>query len=114
VALLNINKTENHFHGEPPSLLVNAAEANMSDNSINVPALPERTGVELFKIVLNQFLAFIGTIMIVYITYLFGLSGKPVKLNCYLPDKQVIKVNKSLNNTPSTQLKQNTVTEKNL
>jgi len=115
VALFNFTKNENHYHGDAPNLIVNADKANMSDNSIKVPALPDRTGFEIFKIVLTQILAVIGSLLIMYVTYIGGWNGKPAELDCSPPDKEVSEVSevsKSFKTTPSNQLKDKTVTEK--
>lgn len=108
MALLTVIKTENHYHGEAPRLIVNAEKAKMSDNSIKVPALVDRSGFEIFKIILTQVLAFIGALGIIYITYVFGWNGKSLKPDCYLPSKEVVQINKIV----PTPFKQNIVTEK--
>lgn len=92
MAIFDFSKTtENHYHGEAPDLVVNGDSGDVSDNAINVSATGTSTAFEIFKIVLTQVFAILGGITIAYAIYLFGFSGKPIEIECYLPIEEQAK-----------------------
>lgn len=101
MALFDFSKTtENHYHGAAPNLVVNGDEGNISDNTINTKkalasspstSTSTSTSFEIFKILFTQALTLLGGIALAYIVYLFGLSGKPISMECYFPVRDNIK-----------------------
>lgn len=95
MALFDFSKTtENHYHGAAPNLVVNGDKGNISDNTINTKkalASSSSTSFEIFKILFTQALTLLGGIALAYIVYLFGLSGKPISMECYFPVRDNIK-----------------------
>lgn len=92
MAIFDFSKTtENHYHGAAPDLVVNGDSGDVSDNTLSMSASSSGTTFEIFKIIFTQFLAIFGGITIAYAVYLFGLSGKPIEIECYLPTQEQAK-----------------------